>query len=75
LGCATVFCAADYSAVWDGGEFDTAKDPHELVLAINDGRQVTMKISEEALGNPWRPLRAFEDAFRKLQRRARPRRK
>ncbi len=67
------FRASDYTAVWDGGEFDAAGDPHELEITINDGRRVTVKISEEAIGNPWRPLRLIEGVFRELQRRARPR--
>ncbi len=67
------FRASDYTAVWDGGEFDAARDPHELMITISDGRQVTVKISEEAIGNPWRPLRVIEGAFGRLQRRTRPR--
>ena len=63
------FRAADYAAVWDGGKFDPSRDPHELIIAIHDGRSVTVTLSEEAVRNPWRPLRVIEGAFRRLQRR------
>ena len=42
-------------AMWDGGEFDAARDPHELVITTNDGRRAVEQISEEAIGgNPGR---------------------
>ena len=64
------FRADDYTAVWDGFEFDPKRDPHELAITINDGRHIAITISEFTLGNPWRPLRDIEEAFRELQRRA-----
>ena len=67
------FRADEYSAVWDGSEFDETRDPHMLVIAVKDGRQVSVEISGAAVGNPWQPLREIENAFRELQRRAAPR--
>ena len=67
------FRSDDYTAVWDGLEFDSARDPHELSITINDGRQIAIIISAAVLGNPWRPLRDIETAFRELQRRAQAR--
>ena len=64
------FGADDYTAVWDGLEFDPRRDSHELAITINDGRHIAITIRETALGNPWRPLLNIEAAFRELQRRA-----
>jgi hypothetical protein len=64
------FSADDYTAVWDGLEFDPARHSHELAITINDGRHIAITIGETTLGNPWRPLRDIEAAFRELQRRA-----
>jgi len=64
------FRPGDYLAVWDGWEFDSKRDPHELAITINDGRHIAITISEFTLGNPWRPLQDIEAAFRELQRRA-----
>jgi hypothetical protein len=64
------FRPGDYTAVWDGLEFDPKRDPHELAVTVNDGRHIAITISETTLGNPWRPLRDIEAAFRELQRRA-----
>ena len=63
------FRATDYRAIWDGSEFDAGRDPHQLIITVIDGRQITVTISGPALGNPWRPLYDIEDAFRELQRR------
>ena len=63
------FRADDYTSVWDGFEFDPKRDPHELAITINDGRHISITISGTSLGNPWRPLRDIEAAFRELQRR------
>jgi len=64
------FRADEYTAVWDGLEFDPAREPHELTITIIDGRQVVITVGEFTLGNPWRPLQDIEAAFRALQRRA-----
>jgi hypothetical protein len=63
------FRATDYRAMWDGSEFDADRDPHQLIITVNDGRQITVTISGPALGTPWRPLHDIEHAFRELQRR------
>jgi len=63
------FGADDYAAVWDGLEFDSGRNSHELAITIHDGRQIAITISEITLGNPWRPLQDIEAAFRELQRR------
>jgi len=65
--------ASDYTATWDGGRYDPSRTHHELVIQTNDGRRVAVQFSQEMLGNPWRPLRPIEEAFRQLQRRATPR--
>ena len=67
------FGADDYAAVWDGLEFDSRRNSHELAITIHDGRQIAITIGEITLGNPWRPLQDIEAAFRELQRRARVR--
>ena len=64
------FRADDYAAVWDGLEFDSKRNSHELAITIHDGRHIVITISETTLGNPWRPLQDIEAAFRELQRRA-----
>ena len=64
------FRTDEYTAIWDGLKFDAERDPHELAITINDGRYIVITISEAVLGNPWRPLRNIEAAFRELQRRA-----
>jgi hypothetical protein len=63
------FRTTEFTAVWDGSEFDAERDPHLLVIAVSDGRQTTVKIADAAVGNPWQPLGAIEEAFRELQRR------
>ena len=70
-GCG--FRAFDYTATWDGGRYDPPRTRHELVIQTNDGRRVAIQLSQEMLGNPWRPLRPIEEAFQQLQRRAKPR--
>jgi hypothetical protein len=67
------FGAIDYTFVWDRNGFDADHDPHELVIVINDGRRLTMKMSQEVVSNPWRTLRTLETAFRTLQRRSKSR--
>ena len=63
------FRATEFTAVWDGSEFDAKRETHLLVIAVKDGRQATVKIADAAVGNPWQPLSAIEEAFRELQRR------
>jgi hypothetical protein len=67
------FRAIDYTFVWDRKGFDADRDPRELVIAINDGRRLTVKVSQEVASNPWRTLRTLETAFRTLQRRSKAR--
>ena len=67
------FRTSDYTAIWDGGQFDASLPTHTLVIRANDGRQVTVQLSSEALSDPWKPLRPIEAAFRQIARRARPR--
>ena len=64
------FGADDYAAVWDGLEFDSRRNSHELAITIHDGRSIVITIGETTLGNPWRPLLDIEVAFQGLQRRA-----
>ena len=64
------FGAGDYVAVWDGLEFDSRRNSHELAITIHDGRSIVITIGETTLGNPWRPLLDIEAAFQGLQRRA-----
>jgi len=64
------FRADDYTAVWDGLEFDSGRNSHELAITIHDGRSIVITIGETTLGNPWRPLLDIEAAFQGLQRRA-----
>ena len=63
------FSADDYQAVWDGLEFDSKRQSHELAITIHDGRCIAITIGEVTLGNPWRPLLDIEAAFQQLQRR------
>jgi hypothetical protein len=67
------FRSSDYSVVWDGGSFDASRKAHTLLIQMKDGRHVAVEISDEAVGDPWRPLRPIEEAFGQLQRRAAPR--
>jgi len=67
------FRTSDYTATWDGGQFDASLETHALVIRANDGRQATVHLSTEALSDPWKPLKPIEAAFRQLTRRARPR--
>jgi hypothetical protein len=63
------FRASEFTAVWDGSKFDSKRDPHVLLIAVSDGRQVAVKIADAAVVNAWQPLSAIEEAFRELQRR------
>jgi len=63
------FCESDYRVIWDGQEFSGNRDPHQLVIAIKDGRTITVNVSEATLASSWGPLRDLEDAFKELQRR------
>ena len=35
------FRESDYRVIWDGQEFSGNRDPHQLVIAIKDGRTIT----------------------------------
>jgi hypothetical protein len=67
------FRSSDFTAVWDGGEFDVSRDTHELVIKSGDGRRATAQVSQEALRDPWKHLSKIEKAFKRLARRVRPR--
>jgi hypothetical protein len=67
------FRAYDYTAIWDGGQFDASLETHVLVIRANAGRQASARLTSAALADPWKPLRPIEVAFRQLARRARPR--
>ena len=39
-----MFGTRDYSLTWDGGQFDTSRSVHELLITVADGRQVTTQV-------------------------------
>ena len=63
------FSESDYRVIWDGQEFSGNRDPHQLVIAIKDGRTIAVNVSEATFASAWGPLRDIEDAFKELQRR------
>ena len=44
-----MFGTRDYSLTWDGGQFDTSRSVHELLITVADGRQVTTQIIHEVV--------------------------
>jgi hypothetical protein len=66
------FRSRDFSIAWDRGDFDTARDEHELIITSNDGRRAAARIANEALlrKDPWTYLREVDGAFARLSRRA-----
>ena len=50
----------------------TRHETRELVIKTKDGRQATVRFSQEAMHDPWKQLSGIEAAFKYLARRARP---
>jgi hypothetical protein len=48
------FRSSDFTAVWDGGEFDASRDSHELVIKTGDARRTAVQIGQEPLRDPWK---------------------
>jgi len=61
----------DFSIVWDGGDFDTSRPQHEMMVKSNDGRHAAARIDNEALlqEDAWKYLRDVDAAFATLGRR------
>ena len=62
------FRASDYTVMWDGGQFDAARDVHELAIKSIGGTLAMATLSPLALSNPWTSLWQIEEAFRSLAR-------
>jgi hypothetical protein len=65
------FRAGDYSLVWDGGEFDPARDVHQLVVVTGDGRHAVVELTHAAISqrDTWKYLGKIEAVFSQLARR------
>lgn len=71
LGSRYGFRTRDYSLRWDGGQFQSSLEVHELAIVAADGRTVTAQIDDRALmhQDPWKYMRDIENAFAKLTQR------
>ena len=67
-----MFGSRDYSLIWDGGQFDTSRSVHELLITVADGRQVTTQIIHGGVleADSWIHVHDVGIAFENLNRRA-----
>ena len=67
------FRASEYSVEWDGGDFEPGRAVHDLVIIAADGRRASTQLQDSGLRDLWNSVVPIEQAFKQLQRRARPR--